>query len=194
MRNFIFHLAMVALVPIAHAEEASNPPAPKSHALLLDNIATYAEHGNLSDAARSECNVDTNLPKAVEKFANEYSVPVALGRTDTPETASKLTARIQIDLLVGGKFSMSRWVISELGVSVTVMEGATEKMNTHFKCNAGPGVGFIYATACSRLDRCVEQIGAKTAKWLGLAARNFTQATPVETTATGPNLPAEQEK
>jgi hypothetical protein len=150
--NFYFRLALLALAPTmsALADESPTVAAPKAQNLLLQNIASYAEHGNFSDAARTECPVDISLPKAVAKFANEYGTPVTLGTVAAPETSDKPTVTLQIDNLVGGKFSMSRWVVSELGVTVSVKQGTTEKMSNHFKCNAGPGFAFILSSACSR--------------------------------------------
>jgi hypothetical protein len=61
-----------------------------------------------------------------------------------------------------------RWVISELGVNVVLKrDGTADPVHKFFACSAGLGANpFANLRACDRLNRCTEQIGARTAKWL----------------------------
>ena len=165
---------------IVHAEESTPPP---ERTFLVGSVATYKDSGQMSENAKAECGLERLIPQAAEKFAAKYKVQIALiddQAASAPASSSSSRVSLQIADLVAGRAGSGfggQWVVSEVSVAVSVKQGAEELAKTTLSCKAGLGANpFANFKACDRLERCAEQLGAKTARWLKTVARQSDKA------------------
>lgn len=170
-------LVTAALLALPCAAVHAQEPTPE-RSFLLDRLATYQEDsGAVSENAKAECGLERLIPQAAEKFASKYKVQIALSdgpSASTPASAARVS--MQIAGLVAGRAGSGfggQWVVSEVGIKVAVKQGDDILAKTGLTCKAGLGANpFANFRACDRLERCAEQLGAKTAKWLkGVASK-----------------------
>lgn len=142
--------------------------APAASALLIGDMAGYAENAPISPEAKAECDLQHKLPKEAEQYLKKLNVAVEL--TDKVDSAEKPHLSMTVDKLVAGRAGNGfggRWVVSELGVTAVLKSAGTLKATQYFACSAGLGFNvFANLRACDRLDRCVDQIGKKVSKWV----------------------------
>lgn len=191
LKNRLILAALLALSCSVQAQDA----APPERAFLVDDQASYQDTGSISDAAKTECQLERLIPQAVEKFGPKYKVQVALGQASTASDPANRVS-LQITTLVGGRASVGfggRWVESEVGMNAAVAQGGREIAKTNFSCKAGLGANpFANFKACDRLERCAEQLGAKTARWLKTVARKADTAPASPEAAANPDSAASE--
>lgn len=173
----LFQFALTAFASACLADDEAGPPeemipSNSKPSFRIDRLATYKDYGRVSEGAKKECGLEQSIPRAIEKFAPRYSVKASLADMESVETDDKKQVSVFIDNLVAGAVGNGfggRWVVSEIGVVVSVISGTQELGNKYFSCSAGLGVNpFANLKACDRLDRCSEKLGAQIAKWLRL--------------------------
>jgi hypothetical protein len=171
-------LLTTACLPVHHAAAVETPPETENSVLYIQDSASYGDGGPISEAAKNECGLDKSIPKAIEKFSPKFNIKTVLSNgTALPSGQKEVATRI--DTLISGKAGNGfggRWVVSEVGVTVSIKQGGQTLQSTYLNCTAGLGANpFANFRACDRLERCSEQIGVKAAKWL---SRNGDKAAP----------------
>lgn len=171
--SIFFLIPIFSLVGYAGNSIADEEEKRDDGAFLINNIATYKDGMQISDSAKSECGLERSIPIAIEQFSQKFKVKASMQDTAKAVTPSSKIVSVEIENLVAGRGGSGfggRWVVSEIGVTVSLKMGADEAVNKYFSCSAGLGANpFANFKACDRLERCSEQIGAKAAKWLSLS-------------------------
>ena len=151
----LFSLGCASLLLTLTATTAS-----ASQTVNITPSVEYSSSSGVSEAVRSECTLDTRLPKFIQDYARKQGIEVEVG--DGTEGRVLQIKFVTIIGPGGGAWSGAK--------SVTVEGKLTEngKVIGTFVGSRYSGGGMFggYKGTCSILGRCIKTLGNDIAKWL----------------------------
>ncbi len=146
-----------------------------SHAggvLTIEKRAPFEKGLRVPDAVRAECNLETNVPKFVQEFAEKNHDKVSLADQVGKGTTGQALSMKIVDLTGagGGAWSGAKHV----AVEGTLWENGKVKGSFRAVRYSGGGAFGGYKGTCAILGRCAKAIGKDVAGWLespGMNAR-----------------------
>jgi hypothetical protein len=138
--------------------------------ILLNAKTPFAEHAQVREAVRSDCQLETKLPAFIKKFADSNDIQVAL-QTEPFDTNKGKVLLLEITNVYaqgGGAWSGSK------AMSIAGKLYDNGNMIGDFTAMRYSGGGFFggFKGTCSIIGRCSKTLGKDVANWLSNPTKN----------------------
>ena len=133
-------------------------------ALTIEKRAPFEKNLHVPDAVRAECNLETNVPKFVQEYAEKTHDKVDLVAQAGKGTPGQALSMKIVDVAGtgGGAWSGAKHV----AVEGTLWENGKVKGTFRAVRYSGGGAWGGYKGTCAILGRCAKAIGKDVAGWL----------------------------
>jgi hypothetical protein len=133
-------------------------------ALTVEKRAPFEKGLHVPDAVRAECDLETNVPKFVQEYAEKTHDKVNLVDQVGKGTAGQALSMKIVDIYGAGGGAWSG--AKHLAVEGTLWENGKVKGTFRAVRYSGGGMWGGYKGTCSILGRCAKAIGKDVAGWL----------------------------